>query len=111
MSTHSLLPDRGSLHGHFSPDLAPALSVDPGDIIRSRTLDASWESAGFDRDPVLDEGHALVGPVFVRGAEPGDALTVEILKLRPARSGATSVEGWSSPVNDRPEPIGDPVLV
>jgi acetamidase/formamidase len=101
LTTHELLPERRSLHGHFSPALTPVLEVGPGDSIRSRTLSAFWEGAGFDRQPVLDDGHALIGPIFVRGAEPGDALAIEILNLRPARSGSTRVGGWSSPVNDR----------
>jgi acetamidase/formamidase len=64
-------------------------------------LSGSWEEANFDRDPELDAGHALLGPIAVYGAEPGDALTVEIVNLRPARSGSTRVGGWSSLVNDR----------
>jgi acetamidase/formamidase len=101
MSTHELLPARSTLHGHFSAELAPALEVDPGDTIRARTLRGSWDDAGFDRDATLDAGHALTGPVFIRGARPGDSLVVEILKLRPARSGHTNAGDISTPVNDR----------
>lgn len=100
MAIHELLPERRTVHGHFSRDLAPVLQVDPGDSIRACTLIASWEGAVVERHPELDAGHALIGPVAVRGAEPGDALTVEILNLRPARSGSTRVGGWSSLVND-----------
>jgi acetamidase/formamidase len=107
VALRELFPERRSLHGHFSRDLAPALEIDPGDSIRARTLSGSWEKANFDRDPELDAGHALLGPVAVHGAEPGDALTVEIVHLRPARSGSTRVGGWSSLVNDRLR-IGDP---
>lgn len=98
---HTLVPERSSLHGHFSPNLAPVLEIDPGDSVRARTLSASWEGAGFDLRPELDAGHALLGPVAVRGAEPGDALAVEIVRLKPARHGSTGVGGWSTMVNDR----------
>jgi acetamidase/formamidase len=77
MTTHNLLPSRASLHGHFSSELKPALEVDPGDTIRARTLRGSWDGAGFERHADLDAGHALIGPVFVRGAEPGDDGSVE----------------------------------
>lgn len=98
---HTLVPERSTLHGHFSPSLDPIREIDPGDSIRARTLSASWEGAGFDLRPELDAGHALIGPVAVRGAEPGDALAVEIVRLKPARHGSTRVGGWSNMVNDR----------
>jgi acetamidase/formamidase len=101
MTTHELAPSRSTLHGHFSAQLAAALEVDSGDTIIARTLRGSWDDAGFELTPQLDAGHALLGPVFVRGAEPGDALAIEILKLRPARSGRTSAGDFPSPVNDR----------
>lgn len=100
MADHELLPHRRTLHGHFSADLEPVLHVDPGDTIRARTLRASWDDAGFDLDPKLDAGHALLGPVFVEGAEPGDSLSIEILNLRPSVSGRTRAGGVGSPVND-----------
>jgi acetamidase/formamidase len=101
MALRELLPQRRSLHGHFSRELAPALEVDPGDSIRARTLSGSWEDSNIERHAERDAGHALLGPVAVRGAEPGDALAVEIVNLRPAGYGSTRVGGWSSLVNDR----------
>ena len=101
MTKHELLPARATLHGHFSADLAPVLEIDPGDTISARTLRADWDGADFDRDSQLDAGHALLGPVYVRGAEPGDAMAIEIVSLRPARSGRTSAGDFPSLVNDR----------
>jgi acetamidase/formamidase len=101
MTTHELLPARSTLHGHFSAELAPALTIDPGDTVRARTLRADWDGAGLELQDPLDTGHALLGPVFVRGAGPGDALAIEILKLRPARSGRTSAGDFASLVNHR----------
>jgi len=34
-----------------------------------------------------------VGPIAIAGAEPGDTLTVEILKVRPNRATAVSTQG------------------
>ncbi len=104
MTTYDLDPERRTLHGHFSRDLAPVLTIDPGDTVRFRTLDVTWGEAapagatvgikpdGLTRDPELDRGHALVGPVAVRGAEPGMALEVNIGALRPGPWGTT----WTS---------------
>jgi acetamidase/formamidase len=101
MTTHDLSPARTSLHGHFSADLAPVLEVDSGDTIRANTLRADWAEADFERHHPFDDGHALLGPVFVRGAGPGDAMAIEILSLRPAHSGRTAAGDFPSPVNDR----------
>jgi acetamidase/formamidase len=100
MTTHDLSPARTSLHGHFSADLAHVLEVDSGDTIRAHTLRADWAEADFERHHPSDDGHALLGPVFVRGAGPGDAMAIEILSLRPAHSGRTAAGDFPSPVND-----------
>jgi hypothetical protein len=74
--THDLPLRRRSLHGHFSRVLEPVLSIDPGDSVRFQALDAGWhwdlEREWIDsRDPLLDDGHALCGPIEVRGARAG----------------------------------------
>jgi acetamidase/formamidase len=114
MATYSVEPERRTLHGHFSRDLPPILTIDPGDTVRYRTLVAGWaieprrstveaeQPTRFEpRDPLLDDGHALCGPVAVRGAEPGMALAVHIGDITPGTWGYTAVGGWPHPVNDR----------
>src|SRR5207249_3807095 len=49
----------------------------------------------FPRVPGLDDGHALTGPVFVRGADPGLTLEVELLSVQPGNW------GWSSTTSQR----------
>ena len=39
---HELPLERRTLHGHFSRELRPVLSVDPGDSVRFRALNAGW---------------------------------------------------------------------
>ncbi|HYE17445.1 MAG TPA: acetamidase/formamidase family protein [Tepidisphaeraceae bacterium] len=84
---HELTPTRRTLHGHWSRDLAPVLTIDPGDTVRMSCLDAmwvvgrpgAWPWARFEpRVSPLDDGHALTGPVYVRGARPGQMLEVRI---------------------------------
>jgi acetamidase/formamidase len=90
---HTLTAERPNLHGHFSCDLAPVLTIDPGDSVHFQCLDAEWglePHNGIDRnrcevkgrDPVLDNGHALTGPVAIRGANPGMTLEVKINEIR-----------------------------
>src|SRR6185503_10016343 len=101
MAQHHVGPEPRTLHGHFSRDLAPVLTVDSGDRVRFTTLDAGWgafeQADPFSppvkfapRDPRRDPGHALCGPVAVRGAEPGMTLEVRILEARTGRW------GWSA---------------
>jgi len=102
---HELHPERRTLHGHFSPDLDPVLTIAPGDTVRCSTLDARWGRApyiseqGDVRPPVvervkgLDDGHALIGPIAINGAQPGQTLEVHIKALRPGRWGFCLVGG------------------
>ena len=111
MALHVLEPERRTLHGHFSKDLPAALTIEPGDTVRFRTLDAGWGLEPFGdpqatrrtfepRTPGLDDGHALSGPVAVRGAEPGMALEVHVGVLVPGPWGWNSAGGeWPEELN------------
>ena len=74
MAFHQIEPIRETLHGRFSPALPPVLTIDSGDTVRYRTLDAGWGLAPPNLDwtprqkfgPRLDprdDGHAMCGPV------------------------------------------------
>lgn len=112
MTTHTIEPTRRTLHGTFSREHAPALEIESGDTVRYRTLDGGWgiapppadptQRARFaERDPVRDRGHALSGPVAVRGAEPGMTLEVRIGEMRTGGWGFTDAGGWDTPLNRR----------
>jgi acetamidase/formamidase len=95
---HELPLERRTLHGHFSRELAPVLEVAPGDSVRFSALNAGWRwehdrELLDDRDPELDDGHALVGPIAVAGARAGGVLTVRIDEVRPRDWGVTFGEG------------------
>lgn len=98
MALHTLEPESRTLHGHFSKDLPPLLTIDPGDTVRYRTLDAGWGLEPFGAEGNRahfqprsnipgDDGHALIGPVAVRGAEPGRTLEVHIGAIIPGAFG------------------------
>jgi acetamidase/formamidase len=85
--------------------------IDPGDTVWFGCLDAMWcvEKPGnwpwkqFEpRRPKLDDGHALTGPVAIRGARPGMALEIEIGAIVPGTWGWT----WSWPQGERAKDLG-----
>ena len=45
MTLHEIPLERRTLHGHFSRDLAPVLTVDSGDSIAFACLNAGWRTA------------------------------------------------------------------
>lgn len=109
---HEIPLERRTVHGHFSPDLPPILTVDSGDSVRFATLDAGWghEPPAPDagerwtlgpKDPGVDLGHPLVGPIAVRRARKGDVLAVQIDEVTPGPWGWTWAAWSSTPLNDR----------
>ncbi len=103
MATHEIRIDRsktlleepGTGHNRWHPDIPPVLRCEPGDEVVLDTRDAFDGQMGPDATletvaaPNLDVVHPLTGPVFVRGAEPGDVLEVDILDVEPDRYGYT----------------------
>jgi acetamidase/formamidase len=81
-------------HGFFDPDLAPVATVEPGETVRFATLESGWSPEPFDiadpaarpRHPAWTEGsgHALTGPVAVRGARAGQVLEIRVDAVRRA---------------------------
>jgi acetamidase/formamidase len=109
---HEVPLERRTLHGHFSRELAPVLTVEPGDSVVFSCPDAGWgigpprdESGERERfgprDPERDAGHALVGPFEVRGARAGQTLEVRIDEVRVGTWGITDAGGWLTPLNER----------
>src|SRR5687768_10729481 len=89
--------EQRTLHGHFSRVLEPVLAVDPGDSVRFSTPDAGWNVIPGERFAIEDEteyeGHALAGPIEVRGARAGQTLAVRVDEVRPGSWGITIAEG------------------
>src|SRR5246500_1278598 len=92
---HSIRIDRakrlahepGLGHNRYHPDIAPIVEVGEGEEVALETRDAldgqlrpGTTVADF---PSLDVGavHPLTGPVFVRGAAPGDILEIEFTDI------------------------------
>ena len=82
-------------HNRWHPDIPPVLEVDPEEEVVIETRDA------VDRQilpgmTVVDlqhletkVAHALTGPVYVKGAEPGDLLEIQYIDIMPQPYGWT----------------------
>jgi acetamidase/formamidase len=93
VALHELPLEAAFLHGCFSRELEPVLTIEPGDSVRFSTPNAGW-SVGRDEpferpDPERDTGHALAGPIEVRGARAGQVLAVTIDEVVPGPWGVT----------------------
>jgi acetamidase/formamidase len=97
VAVHTLPLEERSLHGHFSRELRPVLTVEPGDSVLFSTPNAGWQVVPDERFPLADEaeydGHALAGPIEVRGARAGQTLAVRVDEVRPGSWGVTLADG------------------
>ena len=102
----------GGDHRHLAWDNStpPAMTVAPGDIVQFDDLDATSGqlSANSTVDDIrtLDFGliNPIAGPVYVDGAEPGDALKVTLLEFQPNDWAWTAiVPGFGLLADDFPE--------
>ena len=112
---HRLDAGPGTAVDVFSRDARPALTVDPGDRLVVRSLDASGHLApqrtpGERRPRLLEDakGHCLTGPVAVRGALPGSALSVHVAALRPDGWGWTAAGSADNALTRRLGVAGGP---
>ena len=108
MTTHRLEPTADTVVEVFTRDAAVVLTVDPGDRLVVRSLDASGylsrQQYPGDRPARMftpSRGHCLTGPIAVRGAAPGTHLSVELQSLRPDDWGWTVAAAADNPLNRR----------
>ncbi|HOE95937.1 MAG TPA: acetamidase/formamidase family protein [Candidatus Sumerlaeota bacterium] len=91
----------------FDPAAAPAIELEPGEELEARVKD--WCFGLVSDDPATYERASrtprcpAAGPVFVRGAAPGDAIAVRILALDPISPGHMVIRPGCSPFGDRVE--------
>lgn len=106
MTAHHLATTPTTATDVMSRDRPPVLTIEPGDTLTVETLDASGylrrPTAIDDSPPRLianPRGHCLVGPIEVRGAEPGKLLAVTPRELTPAPWSWTVSGARDVPVN------------
>ncbi len=84
--TRTFEPEK--FHRLFSGSIPPAMHVNPGDTIRTSTVDAGGtDSKGVRRSL---GGNPETGPFYVEGAMPGDTLAVKFNRIRLNRDSAGS---------------------
>ncbi|MBO3459607.1 acetamidase/formamidase family protein [Aetokthonos hydrillicola Thurmond2011] len=102
MTHHILKATRETVHlGGFSNTLEPAITVDSGDTVDVETYTGYYL---YDQAPpefftpefldicqnlpierkIAQGPHLLTGPIYVRGAEPGDVLEVKLMDIKPS---------------------------
>jgi len=100
--THRLVASPATVvYGYYWAEAKPVLRIASGDVIDVDTLltstPTSLQQAGVPPEKIQDSlksivaevtgdrrgpgGHILTGPVFIDGAQPGDALEVKILSI------------------------------
>ncbi|BGP38794.1 hypothetical protein JCM10449v2_002731 [Rhodotorula kratochvilovae] len=85
-----LKPAKGQkgLHNRWSPDIPAFATVKQGEVLKLGSIE--WTGGQIknsdDADDILNvdltQIHYLTGPIGVEGAEPGDALVVDILDIQ-----------------------------
>jgi acetamidase/formamidase len=98
-AVHDLKATPTTVHrGFFDASLPPVLTIDSGDIVRLETSTGNpryFEHLGVPKEKIPKElfaeyegvdndgrgDHTLDGPIYVTGAEPGDAIEIKILKV------------------------------
>src|SRR5689334_7028656 len=86
------------LHFAWDNSIAPRLEIDAGETVTFGTWDAGGhfytrESTAEDAERRASQpirGHALTGPVAIRGAQPGQTLVIDILDVAPNDWGYTA---------------------
>ncbi len=92
MASHQLSAEQ--LHYCWDNSIAPRLEIEPGDTVLFETHDASdgFVHPGLTLEQYstrTSKGHPLTGPVYIKGAQPGDVLELEILNVN------TGSYGWT----------------
>jgi acetamidase/formamidase len=105
MTEHSLAAQ--PTHSVWDRSLKPRLRIEPGDQVQIECVDSSGtqvhpgmtaaEFLKIDRTRI----HALTGPIWIEGAEPGDVLEVEVLATRHGGWGWSSVTPGLGFLKDR----------
>jgi formamidase len=105
-------PTKG--HNRWHPDVSPALEVEPLEEVILETRDSSDGQIRpgkvaadlLQMDPRVV--HPLTGPVYIKGARPGDLLEIEYLEIVAERHGWTRFVPGFGFLNDL---FADPYLV
>jgi acetamidase/formamidase len=110
-AVHEHTIGRDTFHYKWDNSLPPAVEIEPGDVVHFDTeeVTAGQLKKGDDASKLgalnFDHLYPLGGPVYVKGAQPGDVLEVDILELKPGSWGWTALlPGLGLLASDFPDP-------
>jgi len=121
MKTHHLKATPQTVHtGFFDSSIPPVLTIDSGDtvVLNTMMLMDGQLRCGMSLEELIAKkrvytdrqmgSHTLTGPIFVKGAEPGDVLEVRIQKLIPIPCGVNYHYPGAMNIGGLPEdfPVG-----
>ncbi|MEO0595184.1 MAG: acetamidase/formamidase family protein, partial [Chloroflexota bacterium] len=103
-------PLAGNIHGRFTAKIAPILTIDSGDTVTFKLIDAGWNTyalpADFDnvekftpRNREVDRGHAMHGPIAIEGAKTGMVLEIRLREIVVGEWGWSGA-GWRDSFNE-----------
>jgi acetamidase/formamidase len=108
-SLHQLTHD--SAHFGWDNSIDPVLEVESAEEVELEVRDASGGQLNQDSDTAavaaldFSRVNPVTGPVFVKGARPGDTLAIDILELRPRSWGWTAIiPGFGLLSDEFPDP-------
>jgi amidase len=81
----------------FDPTIPAVLEIPSGATVRFDTDDAAFVrlAAGESLESIgIENVNTVTGPVAIRGAEPGDALRIEVLDIHIARAWSVWIPGF-----------------
>ena len=105
MAEHRLTAE--PTHSRWNRAIEPRLTISSGDTVHMSCLDASGgqvkPGASVEDFLAIDRNriHALTGPIFIEGAEPGDVLEIQVLQVEHRGWGWTSVTPGLGFLKDR----------
>jgi acetamidase/formamidase len=103
--------DKSKVHHKWDKRNPPAIEIESGDTVHCETVEVTNDqitpgcAASVLQQLDFAQLYPLAGPVFVKGAEPGDILEVEILRLQTLDWGWSGlIPGLGLLAEDFPEP-------
>ena len=103
--------DKRKIHFKWDKSNPPAIEIEPGDIVHCETdeVTSGQVTPGCKADVFshldFNRLYPLAGPIYVKGAQPGDILEVEMLRLDPLDWGWTGlIPGLGLLSEDFPNP-------
>ncbi|MGJ9383055.1 acetamidase/formamidase family protein [Salipaludibacillus sp. CF4.18] len=107
---HKLELNSNNLHGSFSKEYSPILTIDSGDSLHLTTSDIRWGYSSekseartifHSREKEANPGHPILGPIAVRGAKAGTVLEIQLHEIVPGWYGQNWAGGESNWQNDQ----------